>query len=94
MNSCYETSCQECEAISRYGCDPRVKTFFSPACLYCGARAIQRTQRVMRLGRQQTIDRCRQHLQRWLEFGHDESAIRELAKQADWSVAPHEKGRR
>lgn len=80
-------TCTQCQAISKHQADPAMRSMFNPACLWCGARAIQYTQRVLLIGRDAKVQRCREVLARWLELGHSEAEIRRLAKQADYQVA-------
>jgi hypothetical protein len=53
--------------------------FFCPSCIYCGARLIQGIQRLPR-PKPEKSERCRQVLQDWVAYGHDEKTIRELVK--------------
>lgn len=81
-------SCTQCQAISKHQADPAKRSMFNPACLWCGARAIQYTQRILLIGRDAKVQRSREVLARWLELGHSEVEIRKLAKQGAWAVEP------
>ena len=81
-------TCSQCQAISKHQCDPAKRSMFNPACLWCGARQIQYTQRVLLIGRDAKVQRCQEILARWLELGHSEEEIRRLAKQGAWAVEP------
>lgn len=52
---------------------------FCPSCLHCGARAIQTIQRLV-IPTQDKVRRCRAVLVDWMAMGHDETALRDLAK--------------
>ena len=56
-------------------------------CPECGARLIQRIQRVFRRSEERTVAECRQTLADWTRHGHPEALIRKLAKQDAWAVA-------
>ena len=64
-----------------------MRSMFNPACLWCGARAIQYIQRVLAISRDAKAQRCKETLARWMELGHSEPEIRRLAKQGAWAVA-------
>ena len=81
-------TCDECEAITVHGCPPESRTRGNPTCIYCGARQIQRVQRVLRIERHAIAERCRLTLGIWLKHGHDETKLRELAKKQEWAVQP------
>lgn len=52
---------------------------FCPTCIWCGARLIQRIQRLPRPA-SEIRDRCRQVLADWMAYGHAEQELRKLAK--------------
>ena len=79
--------CTQCNAIAVHQADPAKRSTFNPACLFCGARAIQYIQRILAISRDAKAQRCRETLDRWMELGHSESEIRRLAKQGAWAVA-------
>ena len=84
--------CDECAILrEHYPRDPevrleRVRLFF-PNCIYCGARYIQWIQRKSGLSANARKRECRRVLDRWLAHGHDEAALRALAKGGQWAVA-------
>lgn len=85
-------TCADCTAIRRhFARDPQAYRMHSRACLHCGARLIQKMQRLYQLTAQQRSDRCRQVLADWLRQGHDEHQLRALAK-GGWAVAIEVKG--
>ena len=53
--------------------------FFNPACLYCGARLIQRLGEY-RITTQECVQRRRVVLADWMAHGHPEVQLRALAK--------------
>lgn len=81
-------SCTQCQAISKHQCDPAKRSMFNPACLWCSARSIQFIQRMLVIGRDAKVQRCREALDSWKELGHSEAEIRRLAKLAAWAVEP------
>ena len=85
-------TCTQCKAISVHQCDPAKRSMFNPACLWCGARAIQYTQRVLLIGRDAKVQRCREVLARWLEFGHSEAEIRRLVALDEAPLEPVSSG--
>jgi hypothetical protein len=64
---------------------------FDPACIYCGARLIQRIGKVGNTNAEIT-QRRRVVLADWMALGHDEAEMRELAKAAAMAVEPAMKG--
>ena len=83
--------CEECSKIRQHFMrDPFLKQtpMHEPTCIYCGARAIQWIQRRVKGGREVVAERCRTVLALWLQFGHDEQRLRQLAKKQEWAVAP------
>lgn len=54
-------------------------TLFSPACLHCGARLIQRLGTLPR-PRDEITARRRAVLSDWMAYGHSEQELRKLAK--------------
>jgi len=88
--------CQSCQTIRKhYPADPQQHRQHCPTCLHCGARLIQKMQRLYQLTAEQRRDRCRQTLAQWLAQGHDEQQLRKLAKATAWAVAsaPEQSGR-
>lgn len=80
-------TCTDCATIRKhYASDPQAYRMHSRACLHCGARLIQKMQRLYQLTAEQRRDRCREVLADWLRQGHDEQQLRALAKGA-WAVA-------
>lgn len=67
--------CMNCNA-ARQAPDYRMHC---PSCIFCGARLIQSIQRLDR-PREEIRDRCRAVLSDWIAMGHDEQALRALAK--------------
>lgn len=81
--------CDVCSVVRRhYPRDPQVHRQHCLKCMYCGARLIQRLQRVFVLAPLQRRDRCRQVLSDWMALGHSEAQLRALAKATAWAVAP------
>lgn len=68
-------------------------TMHSEGCLYCGARAIWRIQR-MQIAKSIAVARCRSALAVWISKGFPEAEIRRLAKLADMPLAPIEPTKR
>jgi hypothetical protein len=52
---------------------------FDPACLYCGARLIQRLGTLPR-PKDEIVTRRRQVLADWMRYGHPEDQLRSIAK--------------
>ena len=83
--------CQPCAVIRKhYRNDPQLYRMHCPTCLACGARLIQKLQRLYQLTTEQRRDRCRQALADWVARGHSEKELRALAKAAAWAVAAKE----
>lgn len=81
--------CQPCSVIHKhYRNDPQAYRMHCPTCIHCGARLIQKLQRLYLLTPEQRRDQCRQVLQEWMAQGHDEVELRKMAKAAAWAVAP------
>jgi|GEM_PF-3803970 len=57
-------------------------------CPYCGARAIQRIQRLFVIGTEAKRERSRSTLAVWMGMGHDEAMLRALAKAPEWALEP------
>jgi hypothetical protein len=55
---------------------------YSPACLWCGARLINRLGSVLRPSSEIT-ERRRRVLKDWMDHGHEELRLRTLAKGSD-----------
>ena len=84
-------TCQPCAVIHKhYRNDPQLYRQHCPTCLACGARLIQKLQRLYQLTTEQRRDRCRQALADWMAQGHDEGELRALAKATAWAVAAKE----
>ena len=83
--------CQPCATIRKhYRNDPQLYRMHCPTCIQCGARLIQKLQRLYQLTQEQRRDRCRQALADWMAQGHSEKELRALAKAAAWAVAAKE----
>ena len=81
-------TCTDCATIRKHFTrDPQVYRMHSRACLHCGARLIQKMQRLYQLTAEQRRDRSRDALAAWMCQGHDEQQLRKLAKGA-WAVQP------
>lgn len=52
---------------------------FSPACIFCGARLIQRIGK-LHIAQSECVARRRAVLKDWVDWGHSEAQIRELVK--------------
>ena len=57
-------------------------------CIHCGARAIQRIQRLFAIGTEAKRERSRRALAVWMAMGHDEARLRALAKAPEWALEP------
>ncbi len=83
--------CDVCATIRKhYPGDPQAHRMHCPTCIQCGARLIQKLQRLYQLTTEQRRDRCRQALADWMAQGHSEPELRALAKQTAWAVAAKE----
>lgn len=60
---------------------------FSPACIYCGARIIQLLG-TLPIDPIAIRDRRLANLAVWVEFGHSEQTIRQMAKAKEWCIGP------
>ena len=81
--------CQPCAVIQKhYRNDPQLYRMHCPTCIQCGARLIQKLQRLYQLTQEQRRDRCREALADWMAQGHGEGELRALAKATAWAVAP------
>ena len=69
---------------------PQHHRMFADYCLHCAARRIQYIQRVLQLGKDDKIKRCRTALQQALECGLPEKEIRAMAKQSAWQIQPED----
>lgn len=67
----------DCCSAAREAPDHR---FFSPACLWCGARLIQRLPSLRDPSREEISRRRTDALRLWVRYGHDEATIRRLVK--------------
>ncbi len=66
----------------------------SLGCLYCGARLIQRIQKLRGLVMPDEIaERSRKTLADWMKFGHAEADLRRLAKLPELALQPVDRGR-
>ena len=84
-------TCQPCAVIHKhYRNDPQLYRMHCPTCIQCGARLIQKLQRLYQLTQEQRRDRCREALADWMAQGHGEGELRALAKQTAWAVAAKE----
>lgn len=61
---------------------------FDPACLYCGARLIQRLGTLRMRPRDEIIARRRKVLADWVAMGHSEADLRALAASKTPALAP------
>ena len=68
-----QAPCNCCQAARLY--PPH--NFFNPACIYCGARIIQRLG-TLQIPQSQRTSRRRTELAIWLAHGHNEAQIRAL----------------
>lgn len=78
-----------CECCHRTSLGPQHR-LHCPTCIYCGARLIQRIQKLP-VSAEAKRDRCRQVLTDWLAFGHSEAELRALAK-GPVAIRPDGKG--
>ena len=84
-------TCQPCATIRKhYPRDPQLYRMHCLTCIQCGARLIQKLQRLYQLTTEQRRDRCRAALADWMAQGHSEQELRALAKQTAWAVAAKE----
>ena len=83
------TNCPDCATIRKhFARDPQTYRMHCQGCLHCGARLIQKMQRLGQLTAEQRREKCRQALADWLAQGHSEMELRALAKASAWAVAP------
>lgn len=75
---------RECDGLNRY---------HTPKCLWCGARLIQKIQRLRR-PREEIASRCKAVLTDWVAYGHSEQQIRKLAKERAFAFEPIENKRK
>jgi hypothetical protein len=68
-------TCADCTATR----EAPMHRMFNPACVYCGARLIQRLGKLNR-PREEITARRRQVLADWVAYGHAEDRLRLLAK--------------
>lgn len=62
---------------------------FSPACVWCGARLIQRIQALKGIRpKSEIVARCQKVLEDWKALGHSESRLRELAASGNVPLRP------
>ncbi len=66
--------------------EPQSFRFFAEGCLHCAARRIQYLQRTLRLGAEETRNRCRKALADAMALGLPELEIRRMAKLAAWQL--------
>ena len=69
---------------------PQHSRMFADYCLHCAARRIQYIQRVLQLGKDDKVKRCRTALQQAMECGLSEQSIRAMAKRTEWALPPFE----
>lgn len=63
--------------------------FFCPTCLWCGARLIQRIQKLKKRRPEKEIKaRCRTVVNDWIAFGHEEASLRALAAERVVALQP------
>jgi predicted nucleic acid-binding Zn-ribbon protein len=85
--------CDVCTTLRKhYPSDPQKHRMHCLGCIHCGARLIQRVQRLSRQPEPAKRERCQEALQEWMAMGHEETEIRQLAKQTAWAVQPATKG--
>ena len=72
------TTTKPCQDCQRASVGP-LYALHCPKCIYCGARAIQRIQK-LQITADEKRSRCRQVLADWMAHGHSESELRALAK--------------
>ncbi len=89
---CRSTTMQRESDVSCYDCNAARITaghhrYYNPACLWCGARLIQRIGKVGKTDAEIT-QRRRVVLADWMAAGHDETELRELAAQKTMAVEP------
>jgi transposase-like protein len=78
------TNCEDCRRARN---DLAGYRRFDPACLECGARYLWQVQRSPGT-KEERVAWLRKILADWMEFGHPEQRLRELAKQ-DWKRWVH-----
>lgn len=77
-----------CECCQRARAAPGEYRMHDEGCIYCGARSIQRIQRVFVIGADARRERSRSTLEVWMGKGHDEAMLRALAKAPEWALEP------
>lgn len=81
--------CDVCNVVRKYyPKDPQAHRQHCLKCVFCGARLIQRLQRVFALAPPVRRERSRAALADWMAHGHSEAQLRALAKATAWAVAP------
>lgn len=81
--------CDVCSVVRKhYPRDPQVHRQHCLKCVYCGARLIQKLQRVFVLAPPVRREKSRVALSDWMALGHSEARLRALAKATVWAVAP------
>lgn len=75
--------CPHCQARREGPAYP----YFSPTCLWCGARLIKCIGQLP-ITREAVATRRRKVLEDWMKYGHAEADLRRLAKQADEPLQP------
>lgn len=68
-------TCQQCETARGFA----AYRFYSPACIWCGARLIQRLA-LRDISNAECTTRRKAVLADWVAWGHKEAEIRELVK--------------
>lgn len=77
-----------CECCQRARAAPGEYRMHDEGCIHCGARAIQRIQRLFAIGTDAKRERSRSTLEVWMGMGHDEARLRALAKAPEWALEP------
>lgn len=67
--------CNNCKTAQEF----RNHSMFDPACIFCGARLIQRIGKLP-IAQSEAVLRRRAVLKDWVDWGHSEAKIRQLAK--------------
>lgn len=82
-------ACFECVQCSKYhAAEPQRYGWHNLLCAWCGARLIQKIQRLRPLAPEEKRARCRAVLADWMRYGSTEVQLRDLAKRTAWAVRP------
>jgi hypothetical protein len=84
MAACFE--CAQCAKY--YAAEPQRYGWHNMLCAWCGARLIQKIQRLRPLTPEEKRTRCRTVLADWMRYGSTEVQLRDLAKRTAWAVRP------